>query len=81
LLVRVSYRSGFDKDALAGAFLGRFNHCIKHVVGEVCQAFSTLWVAFGSCKNFVALLDVCETIVKKSENIRCDFFAQSVASA
>jgi hypothetical protein len=73
--------SGFDVDALAGAFLGGLNNRVELAVGELRHAVGTLWVALGLCEDLVTLFDVGQTIVEQGEHVGCDFLAQSVSSA
>ncbi len=74
-------RSGFDEDALAGALLGGLDDGVELTVGNLGETVGTLRVALGRRVDLVALFDVGQTVVEKSEDVRCDFLAQTVAGA
>ena len=50
-------------------------------IGDLGESIGSLRVALGGRIDFVALFDVGKTVVEKSEDVRCDFLAQTVAGA
>ena len=70
-----------DVDALAGAFLGGFDHGFELVVGDLGETLGALGVALGLGEDLAALDHVGETVVEQGEDVGCDLLAQAVAGA
>jgi proteasome-associated ATPase len=77
----VRVRSGFDVDALAGAFLGGFDHGFELAIGDLCETFGALGIALGLSEDLSALDDIGEAVVEQGEDVGCDLLAQAVAGA
>ena len=75
------FSSGFDVDALAGAFLGGFDDRFELPVGDLGETFGALGVALGLGEDRVAFDDIGEAIVEQGEDVGGDLLAQAVAGA
>ena len=67
----------FDEDALAGALLGGFDHCVELSIGDVGETGRATRIG----EDLVALLDVGQAIVEQGEHVRGDLLAESVSGA
>ena len=74
-------RSGLDVDALAGAFLGGFDHGVELAVGDLGEPVGSLRVALRLGEDLAALDHIGEAVVEQREHIGCDLLAQPIAGA
>ncbi len=73
--------SGFDVDALAGAFLGGFDHGFELAIGNLGETFGALGIALGLSEDLSALDDIGKAVVEQGEDVGGDLLAQAVAGA
>ena len=73
--------AGAPGGVTANSILGGFNYSVNQLVVEVCKTFCAFGVAFGFSENFVAFAHIGESVIEKCENVWCNFFSESIASA